>query len=265
MGMSGVGKTHLSGILRKSQWYHYSSDYRIGTRYLDEPIIDMIKQHAILQPFLKELLRKDWISIESNIRFNDLGPLLSFIGKPGNPLQGGLELPEFIHRQELYRQAGINASLDVPQFIEKAESIYHYPHFVNDSAGSLCDFEEPKVIETLAKHTVIIYIKVDDDQQLKTLIERSQSHPKPLYFRPEFFQQQLTTYLEELDLSYMAEINPDDFIRWIFPRLLKDRIPRYEEIAKQSGYMINLSETKDTRDAQDFDSLIERTIAKGNQ
>ena len=55
-GMSGVGKTYLSGLLRNSQRFHYSGDYRIGTRYLDEPIMDMIKQQAMQVPFLKELL-----------------------------------------------------------------------------------------------------------------------------------------------------------------------------------------------------------------
>ncbi|MCG7865621.1 MAG: ATPase, partial [Candidatus Thiodiazotropha taylori] len=34
MGMSGVGKTRLSNLLRRSNWFHYSGDYRIGTRYL---------------------------------------------------------------------------------------------------------------------------------------------------------------------------------------------------------------------------------------
>ena len=32
LGMSGVGKTHLSAMLRRHHWYHYSGDYRIGTR-----------------------------------------------------------------------------------------------------------------------------------------------------------------------------------------------------------------------------------------
>ncbi|MCK5666758.1 MAG: ATPase, partial [Thiotrichaceae bacterium] len=64
LGMSGVGKTYLSTMLRDSQWFHYSGDYRIGSRYLDEPIMDMIKQQAMQVPFLKELLRNDWISIK---------------------------------------------------------------------------------------------------------------------------------------------------------------------------------------------------------
>ncbi|MEA3273932.1 MAG: ATPase, partial [Pseudomonadota bacterium] len=39
LGMSGVGKTYLSALLRRHDWFHYSGDYRIGTRYLDEHIL----------------------------------------------------------------------------------------------------------------------------------------------------------------------------------------------------------------------------------
>ena len=36
-GMSGLGKTHVSNMLRTSgNWFHYSIDYRIGTRYMGE-------------------------------------------------------------------------------------------------------------------------------------------------------------------------------------------------------------------------------------
>ena len=35
LGMSGVGKTHISTMLRSHEWFHFSGDYRIGTRYLD--------------------------------------------------------------------------------------------------------------------------------------------------------------------------------------------------------------------------------------
>ncbi|HCE35788.1 MAG TPA: ATPase, partial [Gammaproteobacteria bacterium] len=35
LGMSGVGKTHLSKLLsNEDEWYHYSGDYRIGAEYL---------------------------------------------------------------------------------------------------------------------------------------------------------------------------------------------------------------------------------------
>ena len=152
LGMSGVGKTHLSMLLRSHNWFHYSGDYRIGTRYLDEPIMDLIKQQAMQTPFLRDLLRRDWIHISNNIKVNDLGPVLSFVGKLGNPELGGVPLDEFSRRQAQYRQAEIAAMHDVPAFIRKAHDIYGYDHFVNDVGGSLCELDEPSVMDLLVQH-----------------------------------------------------------------------------------------------------------------
>ena len=147
LGMSGVGKTYLSNLLRRHEWFHYSGDYRIGTRYLDEYILDLIKQQAMQIPFLRDLLRRDWIFIRNNIKVDDLGPVLSFVGKPGDPEAGGVPLEEFMARQALYRDGEIAAMYDVPEFIRKGREIYGYPHFINDVGGSLCELEEPGVIE----------------------------------------------------------------------------------------------------------------------
>src|SRR6056300_1479596 len=117
--MSGVGKTYISSMLRSSQWFHYSGDYRIGTRYLDEAILDMIKSKAMEVPFLNDLLRNDWIYIRNNIKVSDLGPVLSFVGKLGNPTLGRVELEDFQRRQDLYRQAEIAAMHDVPGLLRK--------------------------------------------------------------------------------------------------------------------------------------------------
>lgn len=39
LGMSGAGKTTLANKLPKTSWFHYSGDYRIGTKYLVEPFL----------------------------------------------------------------------------------------------------------------------------------------------------------------------------------------------------------------------------------
>ncbi len=262
LGMSGVGKTYLSTLLRDSQWFHFSGDYRIGTRYLDEPIMDMIKQQAMQVPFLKELLRNDWISIKNNIKVHDLGPVLSYIGKLGDPEQGGVELEDFIQRQACYREGEIAAMHDVPSFIEKAQKIYGYQHFVNDVGGSLCELDEPSVIDTLVKHTMILYIQVTDKEEENKLIERAKSAPKPLYYRPDFLQEQLAVYLAENNLQYAAQMNPDEFTRWIFPRLFHSRIPRYEAIAGPHGYTVTSQEVAQVRDQNDFLELLETAIAR---
>lgn len=264
LGMSGVGKSYLSSMLRDgSKWFHYSGDYRIGTRYLDEPILDMIKQQAMQVPFLQELLRNDWIYIRNNIKVHDLGPVLSYVGKLGNPERGGVELEDFIRRQAKYREAEIATMRDVPEFIDKAQNIYGYPHFVNDVGGSLCELDEPGIIDELAAHTLILYIQVTNAEEENKLIERAVSAPKPMYYRPEFLTEHLALYLAENALQYAAEIDPDDFARWVFPRLFHSRLPRYEEIAKQ-GYTVTSQEVSQVKNEQDFLQLLETAIARQN-
>lgn len=262
LGMSGVGKTWLSSLLRRHDWFHYSADYRIGKRYLDEEILDLIKQQAMQVPFLRDLLRRDWIDIKNNIKIDDPGPVLSFVGRPGDPARGGVDLPEFSRRQAIYRGGEIAAMHDLPSFFHKAQDVYGYSHFVNDVGGSLCELDDPQVIELLAQHTLILYIQVTTAQEEAELIRRAQSDPKPLYFRPAFLAEHLPRYLEERSLSHMAQADPDDFIRWIFPHLFRARIPRYEAIAQPHGYTVTSAEVAQIRDEQDFLALLETAIAR---
>ena len=262
LGMSGVGKTYLSSLLCGHHWFHYSGDYRIGTRYLDESILDLIKQQAMQVPFLRDLLRRDWIYIRNNIKVDDLGPVLSFVGKLGDPERGGVPLEEFSRRQAHYRDAEIAAMRDVPAFVRKARDIYGYDHFVNDVGGSLCELEEPSVIDLLVEHTLILYIQVTDKEEEQKLISRAQSDPKPLYYRPAFLHEQLSTYLKEQGLSYAAQMDPDEFTRWVFPRLFHSRIPRYEAIAGPHGYTVTSREVAQVRDEGDFLELLETAIAR---
>ncbi|NTV94645.1 MAG: ATPase [Thiobacillus sp.] len=262
LGMSGVGKTYLSGMLRGHDWFHYSGDYRIGKRYLDEPILDLIKQQAMQVPFLRDLLRRDWIDIHNNIKIEDLGPVLAFVGKLGNPELGGVPLADFERRQAQYRDAEIKAMLDVPAFIRKAHDIYGYDHFVNDAGGSLCEMDDERIIDCLAKHTLILYIQVTDKDEEQKLIDRAVSDPKPLYYRPAFLAEQLALYLNETGLHYAAEIDPNAFGRWVFPRLFRSRIPRYEAIAGPHGYTVTSREVAQVRDEKDFMALLETAIAR---
>jgi len=262
LGMSGVGKTYLSTLLRRFDWFHYSGDYRIGTRYLYEPILDLVKQQAMQQPFLRDLLRRDWISIRNNIKVDDLGPVLSYVGKLGNPELGGVPLEDFRQRQAKYREGEIEAMYDVPEFVRKAQEIYGYKHFVNDVGGSLCELEEPGVIDLLVGHSLILYIQVTDSEEEDKLIRRAQSDPKPLYYRPTFLDEQLAAYLREQGLEYAAELDPDAFTRWVFPRLFRSRVPRYEAIAEPHGYTVTSREVAAVRDEADFLALLETAIAR---
>lgn len=261
LGMSGVGKTRLAHRLRKRNWFHYSGDYRIGTRYLDEPILDDIKAKAMQVPALRDLLRSDSIYISNNITVDNLNPVSTFLGKLGNPEGGGLGLKEFKRRQELHRLAEIAAMKDVPDFVRKAHEIYGYQHFVNDAGGSICELENSEVLPILAEHTLILYIKATQDDE-QALIRRAEEDPKPLYYREAFLDQQLDIYLREHGLAYVAQIDPDNFVRWMFPRLFHARIPRYEAIAKEFGYVVTTAELSKVRDDGDFLSLVRQALER---
>jgi len=260
LGMSGVGKTTLANKLPKDQWFHYSGDYRIGTKYLAEPILDNIKRQAMQVPFLRDLLRSDSIYICNNITVDNLTPIATFLGKVGNPEQGGLPLEEFKRRQALHREAEIAAMLDVPVFIDKARDIYGYRHFINDAGGSVCELDAPRVLEVLAEHTLIVYIKTTPELE-QTLIERARQSPKPLYYREAFLDEQLAVFMAERGYQEPEEIPPDEFVTWVFPRLLRARLPRYRQIADRYGYVIDASEAAQVRDEKDFLQLVADAIA----
>lgn len=261
LGMSGVGKTRLSNMLRNRDWFHYSGDYRIGTRYLDEPILDNIKQQAMQVPFLRDLLRSDSIYIRNNITVDNLNPVSSFLGKLGNPEQGGQAIDEFKRRQALHHQAEVAAMRDVPDFIQKAQQLYAYKHFINDAGGSVCELDDESVLELLAEHTLFVYIRATEHDEHE-LIKRAEQAPKPLYYREAFLAEQLEIYLKEQDIPYVALINPDDFVRWIFPRLFNSRLPRYQAIADNYGYTISTEQLATVNSETDFIQLLEQAIAE---
>ncbi len=264
LGMSGAGKTTLTNKLPKDKWFHYSGDYRIGTKYLEEPILDEIKRQAMETPFLKKLLLSDSIYINSNITVNNLSPISCFLGKLGAEKEGGLSLAEFKRRQELHRLAEIEAMNDVPEFIHKAEDIYGYKHFINDAGGSVCELNRPEVFELLAQHSLILYIEIPPSLE-ETIYQRAQTHPKPLYYRESFLDEHLTDYLQTQGLNSSDEISPDQFTRWIFPKLFKSRVPRYQAIAEQYGYTVSANDIAEIETENDFIQLIADTIDKHPQ
>ena len=259
LGMSGVGKTTLANRLPKQDWFHYSGDYRIGTKYLGEPILDNIKRQAMQVGFLRDLLRSDSIYICSNITVHNLEPISSFLGKVGNPALGGLSLKEFRRRQDLHHEAEIGAMLDCEAFIAKARDIYGYRHFVNDAGGSVCELNDPQVIESLAEHTLIIYIEASETME-EALIARQRAAPKPLYYQTRFFEDALNRYLTERQFASPDEIVPDEFVQWIFPQLVDHRRPAYRRIADQFGYTVSAADVELVRDESDFIDLVASTL-----
>ena len=261
LAMSGAGKTTLANKLPKAKWFHYSGDYRIGTKYLREPILDNIKRQAMSVPFLRDLLLSDSIYISNKITVDNLAPVSTFLGKVGDPAQGGLSLQEFKRRQHLHHQAEVAAMNDVPEFIHKAEDIYGYHHFINDAGGSVCELDNPEVLETLAQNTLIIYIKIPSALE-QTIIERAKTDPKPLYYREAFLDEKLAEFMRLKNYASTDTMPPDEFVSWVFPELFKSRLPRYQVIADQYGYTIDANDAATVKNEADFIQLIAAALAK---
>jgi hypothetical protein len=255
LGMSGVGKTTLAYKLPRSKWFHYSGDYRIGTKYLAEPILDNIKRQAMQVGFLRDLLRSDSIYISSNITVHNLDPVATFLGKIGRPDLGGLPVEEFKKRQGLHRDAEIGAMCDVAGFIEKAQTLYGYDHFINDAGGSIVELDDEETMRTLGRHTLILYLKPDAGLE-QALVERAIEDPKPLYYQEPFLDENLSRYLQESGLKSADQIVPDDFVRWVFPALVAHRRPKYEALAAEHGYTIDARKLEQIRGEADFLELV---------
>ena len=263
-GMSGVGKTALAGLLQKRGWFQYSVDYRIGTRYMGEHIVDNFKREAMKVPFLRGLLMSDSIHINSNITFDNLSPLSTYLGKPGNPARGGLPFGEYKRRQNQHREAEIHALLDVPAFIAKARDIYQYPHFVCDSGGSLCEIVDPSdpgdaVLNCLAGHTLLLYIE-GTPEHTKTLVERFRRRPKPMYYQPAFIDAKWAEYKSLNGIANDDGVDPDGFAVWGFEQLLHYRIPVYRAIARNFGYTLRMQDVPGIHSEADFIDLLATVI-----
>lgn len=264
LGMSGVGKTTLSSLLREGEWFQYSVDYRIATRYMDEHIVDNFKRHAMDVPFLRNLLRSDSIYIRSNITFDNLAPLSTYLGKPGDPKKGGLPFAEYKRRQNQHRDAEIRALLDVPEFIDRARDIYHFNHFICDSGGSLCEVVNPHdpndpVLTCLAEHSLLLYIE-GTPEHAQMLVNRFRKYPKPMYYQPQFLDAKWAEYKELNKIRHDDEVDPDGFAVWGFEQLIHHRIPLYQAIADNFGYRVRMCEIPKIKSEADFVDLISRTI-----
>ena len=256
-GMSGLGKTRLAALLRASgDWFHYSVDYRIGTRYLGEAIADGFKAEAMKVPALAKLLRSDSIYVASNLTFENLAPMSDWLGKPGDPAKGGLPFEEYLRRQALHRAGEVAALEDTESFAARAHALYGYPHFVCDTSGSICEVVDPDdpddpLMARLAATHQILWIE-DTDEHADALKARFDAAPKPMYYRPEV----LTPIWEG---AGGADADPDAFVRHAYAEAIRHRRPRYRAMSRW-GAAVTAEEVAACRTAADVDAMIAAAI-----
>lgn len=264
-GMSGVGKTHVSNMLRAAGgWFHYSIDYRIGTRYMGEHIADNFKREAMRVPLLRDLLLTDSVYIASNITFNNLAPLSTYLGKPGDPARGGIPFAEYRRRQDQHRRAEIASLLDTPHFIDRAKDLYGYDNFVCDSGGSICEVVEPdnpddEVMRTLSDNLLLVWIR-GTEEHAEELVRRFRRAPKPMYYAPNFLDQKWQEYCSNNSISE-GEVDPDDFVTWTYSQALAHRQPRYEAMARNWGITLEAAEIASVETPDDLEALIAGALA----
>ena len=267
-GMSGLGKTHLSNMLRDSgSWFHYSIDYRIGTRYMGEHITDSCIKAAMEEPYLREMLLQDAIYIAPNVHTHDLCAVSTYLGKPGDPTKGGLPIEEYRQRQDQFRRAEIAALNDTTHFIARAETLYGYPHFVCDTGGSICEWvdgddrNDPLLTE-LSKHCLLVYLK-GSEAHTQELIRRFDRAPKPMAYQPEFLDGAWKDYLSEAG-DAPDKVDPDAFIRWTYARALAHRQPRYDAMAKW-GVTLTADQVAGVQTADQFEDLVATALERHAQ
>ena len=192
-GMSGLGKTHLSNMLRdQGDWFHYSIDYRIGTRYMGELIADNAKAHAMKVPFLRDLLLTDSIYIGSNITFNNLSPVSTYLGKPGDPAQRAACPSTNTAAGRNSSAAPRSSRADAIPAISsaRAQTLYGYPNFICDTGGSICEWvdgndpDDPLLRDACQQQCLLVRIEGQRGPH-QELIRRFDRAPKPMAYQPE--------------------------------------------------------------------------------
>ncbi len=250
IGMSGVGKTHLSHKLSEGgDWLNFSVDKRIGNHYLKNDILGALKKE---EP--KELV-SDLLSSDS------LKPLSHYLGKPGSREQGGISFKEYKKRQSKHRAAEIRSLLDSSGYLDalKDFSEFSYENFVCDTGGSISELVNPEndhdeILLTMSRKMLFVYIEASEKHE-KQLFERFNNDPKPMYYEPKFLESSWKNYISSRKINEW-QVNPDDFIRWGFKKLIYRRKPIYEKIASKWGVSISASDVESVKSSNELFELI---------
>lgn len=227
IGMSGAGKTHISAQLESWGWYNYSCDFVIADKYL-----------------------RNELPGSASLTVEDISVLSDYLGKLGNPNHGGFALDLFKERQKAYYDAEVQALYAMHDTMSTTDK-----SFVHDSTGSLCEIEDEGVLKKIGQQTLFVYLKTGLDEE-REVLQRAQDYPKPLFFPPSFLEKAMQDYTAQHNLEIIEQAHPDDFARWVFPRLFEARKPKYQRLADLYGITIASSKFRNLSAADEFITII---------
>jgi hypothetical protein len=72
--------------------------------------------------------------------------------------------------------------------------------------------------------------------------------------------EKLAEYMHGENIAEVDDIDPDKFVRWIFPKLVKHRRPLYQALADKYGYTVESRDVEQVRDETDIVELITSTL-----
>jgi hypothetical protein len=74
------------------------------------------------------------------------------------------------------------------------------------------------------------------------MLDRAIADPKPMYYNEKFLDQHVSEFLNIKGLNDTDQMVPDEFVQWVFPKLIEYRRPLYERIADKFGYTIDANQ-----------------------
>lgn len=217
LGMSGVGKSTIAGVLA-------GAGYRVIS-------IDRVIERILLEPErAPDPLDEPDSPKPPNRALADVRVLSTFVGLPGATSSGGLPWNEFIRRQELYGQAERRAT---DLCIETVRDSKDRRRIVIDSTGSCCQLPAASLyrLREVSSFTLL----GADDMPASRLWNRANDSPKPLLFPSGELMGWLKEYVGSEDLDQVDHMSSEDFLEWVFPRLASWRQHAYGELIRTYG------------------------------
>ena len=83
-----------------------------------------------------------------------------------------------------------------------------------------------------------------------------------MYYQPDFLTRTWDAFKAEYGVKDDNAVDPDAFAAWGFEALLQDRLPRYQALADNFGYVVDASDVATVRDGDEFIDLMANAIGE---